>query len=46
MIIRTESDKGQEKSNQSEIVERPMSNSEVDRLVNDFVSGIKSTINP
>ena len=44
MILRSESDKGQEKNSQSEIVERPMSNTEVDHLVNDFVSGIKSTI--
>jgi hypothetical protein len=46
MIIRTESDKGQEKSNQAEIIERPMSNTEVDHVVNDFLSGIKSTLKP
>jgi hypothetical protein len=46
MIIRTESDKGRETQNQAEIVERPMSNSEVDHVVNDFVSGIKSTLKP
>ena len=46
MIIRTESDKGREITNQAEIIDRPMSNSEVDRLVNDFVSGIQSTLKP
>jgi hypothetical protein len=46
MILRTESDKGQEKSNQAEIIERPMSNTEVDHVVNDFLSGIKSTLKP
>ena len=46
MILRTESDKGQELNNQAEIIDRPMSNSEVDRLLSDFVSGIKSTLKP
>lgn len=46
MILRIESDKGQEKNNQAEIMERPMSNAEVDHVVNDFVSGIKSTLTP
>ncbi|HEY3196872.1 MAG TPA: hypothetical protein VGJ57_02570 [Nitrospirales bacterium] len=46
MILRTESDKGHEINNQAEIIDRPMSNSEVDRLVGDFVSGIKSTLKP
>lgn len=46
MIIRTESVKGQETKNQPEIVERPMSNAEVDRIINDFVSGVKSTLTP
>ena len=44
MIIRTESNKGQETNNQAEIIERPMSSSEVDHIINDFVSGIKSTL--
>ena len=46
MILRTESDKGQELNNQAEIIDRPMSSSEVDRLLGDFVSGIKSTLKP
>ncbi len=46
MILRSESDKGQEINNQAEIIDRPMSNSEVDRLVGDFVSGITSTLKP
>jgi hypothetical protein len=46
MIIRTESIKGQETKNQPEIVERPMSNAEVDRVINDFVSGVQSTLTP
>jgi hypothetical protein len=46
MIIRTESVKGQELQNQPEIVDRPMSNAEVDLVINDFVSGIKSTLKP
>jgi hypothetical protein len=46
MIIRTESEKGQELQNHPEIVDRPMSNSEVDLVINDFVSGIKSTLKP
>jgi hypothetical protein len=46
MIIRTESNKGQETKNNPEIVERPMSNAEVDRIINDWISGIKSTLQP
>jgi hypothetical protein len=46
MILRSESDKGQEINNHAEIIDRPMSNSEVDRLVGDFVSGITSTLKP
>jgi hypothetical protein len=46
LIIRTESEKGQELQNQPEIVDRPMSKSEVDLVINDFVSGIKSTLKP
>ncbi len=46
MIIRTESRNGKETKNQPEIVERPMSNAEVDRIINDWVSGIKSTLKP
>ena len=46
MIIRTESHNGKETKNQPEIVERPMSNTEVDRIINDWVSGIKSTLKP
>jgi hypothetical protein len=46
MIIRTESHDGKETKNQPEIVERPMSNAEVDRIINDWVSGIKSTLKP
>ena len=46
MIIRTESHNGKETNNQPEIVERPMSNAEVDRIINDWVSGIKSTLKP
>ena len=46
MILRIESNNGKETSNQSEIVERPMSNTEVDRVINDYVSGIKSTLKP
>ncbi len=46
MIIRTESEKGRETKNQAEIMERPMSNTEVDHLLNDYVSGIKSTLAP
>jgi hypothetical protein len=46
MILRSESDKGKEINNQAEIVDRPMSNSEVDHLVGDFVSGITSTLKP
>jgi len=46
MIIRTESRNGKETKNQPEIVERPMSNAEVDRIINDWASGIKSTLKP
>jgi hypothetical protein len=46
MIIRTESNKGQEIKNTPEIIERPMSNAEVDRIINDWVSGVKSTLTP
>jgi hypothetical protein len=46
MIIRTESREGKETNNQAEIVERPMSNAEVDRIINDWASGIKSTLKP
>ena len=46
MIIRTESNKGKETNNTPEIIERPMSNAEVDRVINDFVSGVKSTLKP
>ena len=46
MIIRTESVKGQEVQNQPEIIDRPMSSVEVDHVINDFVSGIKSTLKP
>lgn len=46
MIIRSESRDGKETNNQAEIVERPMSNAEVDRIINDWASGIKSTLKP
>jgi hypothetical protein len=46
MIIRTESTKGQETNNSPEIVDRPMSNAEVDRVINDWISGVKSTLQP
>ena len=46
MIIRTESNMGKETKNTPEIIERPMSSAEVDRIINDFISGIKSTIKP
>jgi len=46
MIIRTESDNRKEINNQAEIVERPMSNAEVDRIINDWISGVKSTLKP
>ena len=46
MIIRTESKNGKETKNSPEIVERPMSNAEVDRVINDWVSGVKSTLKP
>lgn len=46
MIIRAESKNGQETKNEPEIVERPMSSAEVDQVINDFVSGIKSTLKP
>ena len=45
-IIRTESHDGKETKNQPEIVERPMSNAEVDRIINDWISGIQSTLKP
>ena len=44
MIIRTESHNGKETKNQPEIVERPMSNAEVDRIINYWFSGVKSTL--
>lgn len=46
MIIRTESKNGKETKNTPEIVERPMSHAEVDRVINDWASGIKSTLTP
>ena len=46
MIIRTESNKGKEIKNTPEIIEREMSNAEVDRIINDFVTGIRSTLKP
>jgi len=46
MIIRTESTKGRETKNSPEIVDRPMSNAEVDRVINDWISGVKSTLQP
>lgn len=46
MIIRTESKNGKEIKNAPEVVERPMSNAEVDRVINDWASGIKSTLKP
>jgi hypothetical protein len=46
MIIRTESTKGQETKNSPEIVDRPMSKAEVDRIINDWISGVKSTLQP
>ena len=46
MIIRTEAHNGKETQNQPEIVERPMSNTEVDRIINDWISGVKSTLKP
>lgn len=46
MIIHSESKKGQEVKNQAEIIDRPMSPAEVDRVINDFVSGLKSTFTP
>jgi hypothetical protein len=46
MIIRTESHNGKETKNQPEIVERSMSNAEVDRIINDWISGITSTLKP
>lgn len=46
MIIRSESNAGKETSNKPEIVERPMSNSEVDHIIRDYVAGIKSTLTP
>ncbi|MBI3809328.1 MAG: hypothetical protein HY284_02565 [Nitrospirae bacterium] len=46
MIIRTEANKGRETKNDSEVVERPMSNAEVDRVISDWASGITSTLKP
>ena len=46
MIIRSESNHGKETSSSPEILERPMSNAEVDRVITDFVAGIKSTLKP
>lgn len=46
MILRTEADKGRETKNDAEIVERPMSNAEVDRIITDWASGITSTLKP
>lgn len=46
MIIHTESVDGKETKNTPEVVDRPMSNAEVDRVINDWASGIKSTLKP
>lgn len=46
MILRTEATKGRETKNDAEIVERPMSNAEVDRIITDWASGIRSTLKP
>ena len=46
MIIHTESVDGKETKNAPEVVDRPMSNAEVDRVINDWASGIKSTLKP
>jgi len=46
MILRTEANKGRETKNDAEVVERPMSNAEVDRIITDWASGIKSTLKP
>lgn len=46
MIIRSESKQGKEINSSPEILERPMSNAEVDRVISDFVAGIKSTLKP
>jgi hypothetical protein len=46
MILRTEATKGRETKNDAEIVERPMSNAEVDRIITDWASGITSTLKP
>ena len=46
MILRTESKNGKETKNSPEIVERPMSTAEVDRIINDWVSGVQSTLKP
>jgi hypothetical protein len=46
MIIRSESKQGKEIKSSPEILERPMSNAEVDRVINDFVAGVKSTLKP
>jgi hypothetical protein len=46
MIIRTESKGGKETGSTPEVIERPMSNTEVDRIISDWASGIKSTLKP
>ena len=46
MILRTEATKGRETKNDAEVVERPMSNAEVDRIINDWASGITSILKP
>ncbi len=46
MILRTETNKGRETKNDAEVVERPMSNAEVDRIITDWASGITSTLKP
>lgn len=46
MILRTEANKGRETKNDAEVVERPMSNAEVDRIITDWASGITSTLKP
>jgi hypothetical protein len=46
MIIHTESVNGKETNNAPEVVDRPMSNAEVDRVITDWASGIKSTLKP
>jgi hypothetical protein len=46
MILRTETNKGRETKNDAEVVERPMSSAEVDRIIADWASGITSTLKP